>query len=99
MPSRSEESRLNQRDAGGLLTCPVHNRLYRAEIGCQDCYLEKVKAKHAEAERVKLPGPDVRKCPECRKKSLFLNEVTGLWECVNRKTHKKRYYAQSEIGE
>jgi hypothetical protein len=43
-----------------------------------------------------LPERNVWKCPGCRKKSLFLNEVTGLRECVNRKAHRIRYFAQSD---
>lgn len=76
----------------GLKYCATHNRYYRADIGCQLCWEE-----HVRAERLaeQTPAPNLEKCLGCGRASLSWNSWLMLYECMNLDCRKT--FAQSQI--
>jgi hypothetical protein len=86
VPNREDEYYSNQRDS--LRYCSKHKHYYDAQFGCQLCWLEN----HAIQE-----SPPLQKCPECSETSLYHNEVTNIYECVNLEC--KKTYTEEELEE
>ncbi len=76
MPKREDDFWASQKE--GLRYCSKHKRYYRADIGCQLCWMEEHPGK---------PSPKLRQCPICQKISLF-QTGENLFECLNIKCPK-----------
>jgi len=84
MPRREDDYWANQKE--GLRYCSQHKRYYKEEYGCQLCLLEK-----SDKNRKIQDSPNsLDICPECNRPSLFWNNSTHLYECLNTKC--KRYF-------
>jgi len=71
MPKREDDFWASQKE--GLRYCSKHKRYYRADIGCQLCWMEEHPGK---------PSPKLRQCPICQQMSLF-QTGENLFECLN----------------
>lgn len=78
MPKREDDFWASQKE--GLRYCTKHKRYYRADIGCQLCGYEQSRLKGKENDM-----PSLQECPKCKRKSLFWNEYSKLYECLNQK--------------
>ena len=76
MPKREDDFWANQKE--GLRYCSKHKRYYRADIGCQLCWMEEHQGKSS---------PKLRQCPVCQEMSL-LQTGDNLFECLNVKCPK-----------
>ena len=80
MPSREDEYWASQKERN-LKYCYKHKRYYKADIGCQICFLEKLSTKDeiiTNREEIALI-----KCPRCLEMSLFWTEQRNIYECMN----------------
>jgi Zn-finger nucleic acid-binding protein len=77
MPNREDEFWINQKD-NNFLRCPVHNKLYKINFGCEVCQLENVSLLTNNKIFIKL-----EECPRCKELSLNWNEKTQCYECLN----------------
>lgn len=84
MPKREDDFWASQKE--GLRYCSKHKRYYRADVGCQICWLEQHQGK---------PSPKLRQCPICEEMSLF-QTGDNLFECLNVKCSK--YQKKQSIG-
>lgn len=76
MPKREDDYWASQKEE--LRYCSKHKRYYRADVGCQLCWMEE----HQERRSTKL-----RECPVCHEMSLF-QTGDNLFECLNLKCSK-----------
>jgi len=89
MPKREDEYWAGDKE--GLRYCVKHKRYYRADIGCQLCSYEALEHRGGEGGGTKL-----KECPRCGEPSLFWNEKTEFFECLNVKC--KRKYTFNELS-
>jgi hypothetical protein len=88
MPSREDE---NWTSIGSdLRYCYRHQRYFRAEFGCQLCYLERIGPRVSKGEQQNL-----LECPSCNQASLFKNNKTEVYECLN--TRCKSSYTEEQL--
>ncbi len=76
MPKREDEYWASRKE--GLSYCMKHKRYYRSDIGCQLCQLEEKKEARNGKEDIRL-----ERCPDCLEPSLFWNDGSQLYECMN----------------
>ncbi|POZ58436.1 hypothetical protein C1O63_1483 [Dehalococcoides mccartyi] len=76
MPKREDDFWASQKE--DLRYCSKHKRYYRADVGCQLCWMEEHQGK---------PSPKLRECPVCHEMSLF-QTGDNLFECLNLKCSK-----------
>lgn len=88
MPKREDDFWASRKEK--LNYCIKHKRYYKADYGCQLCIFERLGTKRATHDR-----PRLQKCPECKRDSLFWNEKTELYECLNPKC--KRRFTLNEL--
>jgi len=89
MPKREDDFWASQKE--GLRYCSKHKRYYWEDLGCQLCWLEE----SSFDREVKDNPPKLGICPNCHKLSLFLNNSTNLYECLNTKC--KRRFTRDEL--
>lgn len=82
MPKREDEFWINDKE--GLRYCEKHKRYYRADVGCQLCWLESSGADHKTKD-----APALKKCPKCNQESIFWNPKDNLYECLNLSCKRK----------
>jgi hypothetical protein len=82
MPKREDEYWAGQKD--NLKYCYKHKRYYRADLNCQLCQLEEFAGREQPSETVQL-----KKCPNCKRMSLFWNKYSNLFECLNTKCKRR----------
>lgn len=92
MPKREDESWAGQKER--LRYCAVHKRYYRADIGCQLCWEQHLRAKRRPEQPL---APKLEKCPSCKRVSLCWNPWLLLYECLN--VNCRKTFAQMQIGE
>jgi len=82
MPNREDEYWASQKE-GDLKYCYKHKRYYKAEIGCQICYLEELNT----GDKVKRDQQEIKlvKCPRCLEISLFWISQNDIYECMNKR--------------
>lgn len=78
MAKREDEYWASQKQ--DLRYCSKHKRYYKADIGCQLCYLDRV-----DLEKKVSGTSRLQKCPNCAQKSLFWNRRYKRYECLDAK--------------
>ena len=82
MPKREDERWAAEKE--GRNYCSKHRKYYNADIGCQDCRKEQLALRQSFLEKqLKGENRELEQCPVCKKKSLFWNRKTKLYECLN----------------
>ncbi|MFP3975563.1 MAG: hypothetical protein ACLFVK_05000 [Dehalococcoidia bacterium] len=76
MAKSEDEYWANQKS--NLRYCFRHKRYYKADVGCELCAAEQ-----ANKAREGAKSSSLDQCPDCGKYSLFWNERTRLYECLN----------------
>ena len=80
MPKRQDEYWASNKSSS-LLFCTIHQRYYEKQYGCQLCFL----ATFEISNKTEHPEVKLLDCPICSKHSLFWNEVSTIYECLNLK--------------
>ena len=91
MPKREDEFWAGQKES--LRYCSEHKRYYDERVGCQLCHIDHLSLKVAATE-----APQLKQCPQCRRRSLFWNEYAVRFECLKptcKKTYSKEEYDAS----
>ena len=86
MPKREDDFWASQKE--DLRYCSKHKRYYRAEVGCQICWME---------EHQGRTSPKLRECPICHEMSLF-QTGDNLFECLNLKCPKYQKRQSIELN-
>ena len=76
MPNREDEFWVNQKE--DLRYCYIHKRYYDINFGCQLCQLQNYPLILSKNVSIKL-----EECPRCKELSLYWNEKTQHYECLN----------------
>ena len=82
MPKREDERWAVNKEH--LRYCSRHEQYYKVDVGCQHCSEEKLAFQQSFLKSKRTgDSQELEQCPGCKKKSLFWNNDTKHYECLN----------------